>query len=155
MPTDLNAYMAGQRAKYAAKDAADNAREDALLHFEANQRAKIAAGQDVSTRGWTPQRSALDDFIRTSGIPGVRPPETEPTAQSVSDEAWNRLGADGRVIDPSDEATVAEYSGIVAQIEDERASETFMHASTRDQLTASGIDVSDPSVRAAYGLDRR
>jgi hypothetical protein len=125
---------------------------------EQDQRLDQAIGAARSGRtseppGWT-HRDPLETWLRRN-VPGTKPLPEDPTSQSVSDEAWNRLGADGRVIDPSDEATVAEYSGIVAQIEDERASEAFSHASTRDQLTASGIDVSDPSVRAAYGLDRR
>jgi hypothetical protein len=132
---------------YVSSEREQNARLDQAM-------ADARSGRASEPPKWT-QRGELETFIRRSGLPGVQPLPEDPTAQSVSDEVWNRLGADGRVIDPADPDTVDQYSALVAQVEQERASEAFMHASTRDQLTASGIDVSDPSVRAAYGLDRR
>jgi hypothetical protein len=88
----MEEYMAGQRAKYAAKDAADNAREDALLHWEANQRA---AGPGAARPAeWVPQRSALDLAVRQAlgREDAEAPADTSPVRFGMSDykrAAWD------------------------------------------------------------------
>jgi hypothetical protein len=147
-------WMDNQRAVANQKKAAAANLDAMLLGAYGKQKAAQAAGTYKPTPEWVPQRSPLDLAVRASL--GVEDPAA-PTSQSVFDEAFSRLTEAERVqADPDDpSALFPRMSQLVEQVEQERESEAFLHASTRDQLISSGVDVTNPETRRAYGLDQR
>jgi hypothetical protein len=147
-------WMDNQRAVADQKKAAAANLDAMLLGAYGKQKAAQAAGTYKPTPEWVPQRSPLDLAVRASL--GVEE-HGAPTSQSVFDEAFSRLTEAERVQANPDEpdALLPRMSQLVEQVEQERKSAAFMQMSSKDQLAEAGVNVNDPEVRRAYGLDRR
>jgi hypothetical protein len=124
------AYTDGERA---VNDRLDQHMADAL------------AGK--KPKPWQAPRTKLGDYLSRT-ISGVDL-DAGTVDASVNDEAWNRLGADGREIDPNDPDTVAQYGEIVKEVENERELVAYNAMSHRQQLEARGVD--QETIRSVYG----
>jgi hypothetical protein len=117
--SELNDWMTKQRSDNEGKRQADMAREAALLGHAGAQRERIARGENVSTREWTPKRSELSDFIsrEVSGIdPDAGAQPKAPVGDPAQEWAWRQTDRTLREgLAAEDPDAVQRFAGIVDQ----------------------------------------
>jgi hypothetical protein len=133
----------------AARTLQERAQDDRLEAYMAAARAGTA-----KATAWQAPRSALGDFISREVL-GIDL-DAGTHEETVRREAWSTLTPEQQESVTAEEPEAQEaYAAAVAKVENERESAAFAAMSTKDQLAASGVDVTDPERRAAYGWDQR